>query len=69
MGRYSDPLDPIADLFEMQKLSCLMKKNALLFLGIPVGIDMVTFNAHRIYGRVRLPMLLEGLIFQFPLLY
>lgn len=40
-----------------------MKDNALMFLGIPLGVDMVTFNAHRIYGRVRIPMLIEGLLF------
>ncbi|VDK28154.1 unnamed protein product, partial [Gongylonema pulchrum] len=61
LGRFGDPLDPLGDLREMQKMRCLMKKNALLFLGLPIGVDKVFFNAHRFYGRIRLPMVLEGL--------
>lgn len=29
----------------------------LLFLGVPFGADAIVFNAHRIYGPIRLPML------------
>ncbi len=29
----------------------------LLYLGVPFGADALVFNAHRIYGPVRLPML------------
>jgi hypothetical protein len=27
---------------------------------VPLGLDKVVFNAHRIYGRVRLPLLING---------
>ena len=32
----------------------------LLYLAVPLGADKVVFNAHRIYGRVRLPLLIDG---------
>ncbi|VDM34294.1 unnamed protein product [Toxocara canis] len=59
LGRYGDPLDPIGDLREMQKIQCLLKRGGLLFIGLPVGVDAVVFNAHRIYGRLRLAMMFE----------
>jgi len=32
----------------------------MLMLAVPIGSDAVVWNAHRIYGRTRLPMLLYG---------
>ncbi|VDD85998.1 unnamed protein product, partial [Enterobius vermicularis] len=60
LGRYGDPLDPIGDIREMQKIWCLLKDNGLVFLGLPTGIDSIYFNVHRIYGEIRLPMMFEG---------
>lgn len=60
LGRYGDPIDPIGDLREMKKVRCQLKKGGLFFLGIPTGPDGVLFNAHRIYGRIRLPLMFEG---------
>jgi hypothetical protein len=60
LGRYGDPLDPIGDIREMNKIHCILKNNGLLFLGLPTGIDAVVYNAHRIYGRIRLAMMFEG---------
>uniref|UniRef100_A0A914XWI2 Uncharacterized protein n=1 Tax=Panagrolaimus superbus TaxID=310955 RepID=A0A914XWI2_9BILA len=60
LGRYGDPIDPIGDIREMNKIHCLLKNKGLLFLSFPVGIDTVVYNAHRIYGRIRLAMMFEG---------
>lgn len=60
LGRYGDPLDPNGDLKAMKELKLKIKKEGLLFLAVPLGIDYVRFNALRIYGRIRLPMLLDG---------
>ena len=57
LASYGAPLDPYGDVKDMQMLSCLIKPGGLLFLGVPVGPDAVVFNVHRIYGRVRLPMM------------
>ncbi|MET0031478.1 MAG: DUF268 domain-containing protein [Limnospira maxima] len=32
----------------------------LFFFSVPVGQDCLVWNAHRIYGKIRLPMMLEG---------
>ncbi|KAH7699971.1 Protein K06H6.1, partial [Aphelenchoides avenae] len=61
LGRYGDPLDPFGDVKEMRKLRCLLKPGGMLYLGLPTGLDTVVFNAHRIYGRLRLPFMMEGL--------
>lgn len=63
LGRYGDPLDPEGDLLAMRGLKTRMAANGLLYLSVPVGRDLLAWNAHRIYGRLRLPKLLEGWAF------
>ncbi len=60
LGRYGDPVAPNADLEAMRRLKSLVRPGGLLFLAVPVGKDIVVWNAHRIYGRHRLPKLLDG---------
>ncbi|CAP38676.2 Protein CBG21994 [Caenorhabditis briggsae] len=60
LGRYGDPVDPIGDLREMLKIKCMLKKGGLLFLGLPYGTDAMQFNAHRIYGSIRIAMMIYG---------
>ncbi len=59
LGRYGDPINPNGDLEAMRLAKQIIKKDGLLFLSVPVGIDCLAWNAHRIYGEIRLPMLLE----------
>jgi len=60
LGRYGDPLDPDGDLKAMRAAQAIIRPGGLLFLAVPLGKDAVTWNAHRVYGMVRLSMLLEG---------
>jgi hypothetical protein len=60
LGRYGDPLDPNGDLRAMREMKKIIKKDGILFLAVPIGMDKVVWNAHRIYGKVRFPMLIEG---------
>jgi hypothetical protein len=60
LGRYGDPINPNADLESMKKMKNMIKKQGLLFLSVPVGKDLLVWNAHRVYGKIRLPMLLKG---------
>lgn len=60
LGRYGDPINPYGDIETMQKTKRVIKKNGLLFLAIPVGQDKLCFNAHRVYGRIRLPLMFAG---------
>ena len=60
LGRYGDPINPNADLETMQKMKTIVKNNGLMFLAVPLGPDRLVWNAHRIYGRIRFPMLTKG---------
>jgi SAM-dependent methyltransferase len=60
LGMYGDPIDPEGDLKAMQKMKRIVKPGGLLFLALPVGRDKVRFNAARVYGRLRLPLLMKG---------
>jgi len=60
LGMYGDPLDPEGDFKAMRKMKRIVKPGGLLFLALPVGKDKILFNNARIYGRIRMPMLLEG---------
>ena len=59
LGRYGDPLDPNGDIRAMQEAKQYVKEGGLMFLSVPVGSDTVFFNVHRVYGKIRLPMLLK----------
>ena len=60
LGRYGDPINPMGDIQAMQKVKKMVKPGGLLFLAVPIGRDRLYWNAHRIYGPHRLPLLLDG---------
>lgn len=60
LGRYGDPLNPSGDLRAMGEMKKILKKDGILFLAVPIGLDKMVWNAHRIYGDIRWPMLTEG---------
>lgn len=61
LGRYGDPLNPRGDLqFMAMAKEQMLKKSGVMILSMPVGADALVWNAHRIYGPIRLPMLLNG---------
>ena len=60
LGRYGDPINPDGDLQAMEKTKRMLKPGGLLLLAVPVGCDVIVWNAHRIYGPKRLARLLEG---------
>jgi SAM-dependent methyltransferase len=60
LGRYGDPIDPWGDIKAMQKMKQMLKPDGLLFLAVPYGSDYLLWNAHRVYGSLRMPLLLSG---------
>jgi hypothetical protein len=61
LGRYGDPINPTADLEFMQMAKeTLLKEGGAMILAMPVGRDCLCWNACRIYGPRRLPLLFEG---------
>jgi len=59
LARYGDPVDPDGDLEAMDMIRAMVKPGGYLLLAVPVGADVIKWNAHRKYGRVRLPVLLH----------
>lgn len=62
LGRYGDQINPEADFETMKLLGSYLKKDGLFFLSVPVGSDRLCYNIHRVYGKHRLPKLLENWI-------
>jgi len=56
LGRYGDALNPWGDLLAIARAWCVTKPGGALALGLPTGLDYVTVNAHRVYGKVRWPL-------------
>jgi len=57
LGRYGDPLDPDGDINTMETIYNNLLNNGLVIWGAPVGKDALAWNAHRIYGAIRLPLI------------
>lgn len=60
LGRYGDPIRPSADFEAMSVIRNKLKTKGLVLWGAPVGTDALVWNAHRVYGPIRLPQLLHG---------
>lgn len=63
-GRYGSSEDPEADIKAMRKIRRLLSPTGTVFITIPVGSDVIHRPWHRVYGRVRLPKLLDGFSIQ-----
>jgi hypothetical protein len=61
LGRYGDALAPFGDLEWLERIKCMLKPDGFLFFGVPMSqMDCIVFNAHRIYGPVRLSYVTRG---------
>lgn len=50
LGRYGDPIDPEGYIKGLRSLTKLLNPNGTLLLSVPIGIERVEFNAHRIFS-------------------
>lgn len=60
LGRYGDILDPDGDIKAMREIHTSLKPSGICIWGAPVRVDAVVWNAHRVYGSIRLPILFKG---------
>lgn len=44
LGRYGDPIDPWGDIWDVRRISCFVKPEGYLFLGVPMGPDQVQLS-------------------------
>ncbi len=61
LGRYGDVLNPDGDLQTVRKLMDVVKPGGLIFIGVPCCLDVLFWNAHRLYGPKRFQRLFAGL--------
>jgi hypothetical protein len=58
LGRYGDPVHPFADLAMMESMGA-MAASGLVLIALPLAWhDAVAWNSHRLYGPLRLALLL-----------
>ena len=50
LGRYGDPIDPTACFKAMSELARVLKVGGRLYFSVPIGVERVQFNAHRIFA-------------------
>ncbi|CAJ0576617.1 unnamed protein product, partial [Mesorhabditis spiculigera] len=60
LGGGGEIQEPYADISAIFRLACLLKKEGTMYLGEAMTRDGVNYNTRRIYGRIRLPLLLAG---------
>jgi SAM-dependent methyltransferase len=50
LGRYGDPIDPGACFNAMAALQRVLAPGGRLYFAVPVGVERVEFNAHRVFA-------------------
>lgn len=60
LGRYGDALLPWGDYIAIARGWCVTKPNGKLVIEVPWGKDVMEYNAHRIYGKIRYPHLVTN---------
>lgn len=50
LGRYGDPIDPMACFKCFDSIQRKMKPGGLLYISVPVGKEHLEFNAHRVFA-------------------
>lgn len=65
LGRYGDALNPWGDILAVARAWCLTKRDGFLVLGLPTtdGEDSISWNLHRVYGKLRWPLVTANWIF------
>jgi len=57
LGRYGDPIDPMGSVAGLKHMTTLLERGGIFYLSVPVGIERVEFNAHRIFDPLKLVQL------------
>jgi SAM-dependent methyltransferase len=50
LGRFGDPVDPEAPFKAMRALARILRPGGRLYFSVPVGIERLEFNAHRVFA-------------------
>lgn len=55
LGRYGDAINPNAWRDGLSEMHRILKPNGILYLSVPIGNEILEFNAHRIFSPVTVP--------------
>ncbi len=50
LGRYGDHIDPDGHLKGFEQITRILKPGGVFYFSVPMGIQRIEFNAHRIFG-------------------
>ena len=50
LGRYGDPVDPLGYIKGAKELQRVVAKDGYLYLSVPVGLERVCYDAHRVFN-------------------
>jgi hypothetical protein len=50
LGRYGDSIDPNSWRIGLKAFNIILQKDGILYLSVPVGVERVEFNAHRVFA-------------------
>lgn len=54
LGRYGDPIDPLAYRKLLNALQRILAPGGRLYFAVPIGVERVEFNAHRVFDPERI---------------
>lgn len=61
LGRYADPVDPMAPFHAMQALERVLVPGGHLYFSVPLGAERLEFNAHRVFATESVLSAFSGL--------
>lgn len=64
LGRYGDPINPDAPMEALRNLQRVLAPGGRLYLGLPIGIERLEHNAHRVFDPATVVQALQGLQLQ-----
>jgi hypothetical protein len=50
MGRYGDPVNPLGHVEGISNMARMLRSGGTLYLSVPIGLERVEFNAHRVFS-------------------
>jgi SAM-dependent methyltransferase len=50
LGRYGDTLDPMGHKRGFENIAKILKKGGIFYFSVPMGVQRIEFNAHRIFN-------------------
>jgi hypothetical protein len=54
LGRYGDSIDPMGYYHGLKNMSQLLQCGGIFYLSVPIGVERVEFNAHRVFDPLKL---------------